>query len=80
MKKKRANKMCDALNAIIHNRNLYRNGRRFINARPFRKDGAVIVGGAYYEVWVDDLQSNTPMPFHNDGSFVDGNNVPVVLL
>jgi hypothetical protein len=73
MNKKQAIKLCDALNGVIHSRNLYRRGRRYFNAH--------VIGNA---VWVEDLNApvmaeNPCVPFDNDGSFVDGYAQPVLL-
>lgn len=75
MNKKQANHLCDYLNYVIHNRNLYRFSRRYINAHVRN------IGGRF-EVRVEDLHApvmaaDPTIEFINDGSFVDGNGRPV---
>ncbi len=57
---------CDQLNGIICSRNLYRNGRRFINAHS---SGIALC--------VEDLYTGESVLFANDGSFVDGNGAAI---
>jgi hypothetical protein len=59
---------CDQLNGVIHSRNLYSNGRRFINAHV-----------VYRVLLVTDPYSEQATPFANDGSFVDGNGQAALL-
>ncbi len=68
MNKKQAQIARNELNLVIATRNLYRNGRRYINAQVV---GTVLV--------VVDLYSNDIVEFKNDGSFTDGNVRPVKL-
>ena len=72
MNKRQANKLCAALNGVIHSRNLYRNGRRLYNAQ-------VCVTDCRIEIRVEDLYSGNQSEFVNDGSFVDGYGQPVIL-
>jgi len=77
MNKKAANDLCGYLNLVIHNRNLYRFGRRYVNAHV-RK-----VGGKF-EVRVEDLHApvladDPTMAFVNDGYWADGNGKQVLV-
>ncbi len=77
MNLREATSLCNALNAVIHNRNLFKNARRYINAHVARVNNR-------FEVRVEDLHaavmaSETTAPFVNDGSFRDCNGSPVIL-
>lgn len=63
--KRKLQKQADELNGIIHSRNLYSNGRRYVNACVV-KDGS----GAWV-LAVTDLHSETLVPVAGK-TFVDG--------
>jgi hypothetical protein len=72
MNAKLARKLADAVNGVIHSRNLYSNGRRYINAHVVN-----IAEGPF--VSVEDLQNGSAKLFTNDGTFVDGYGQPVYI-
>jgi hypothetical protein len=70
--KKTAKRMADELNGIIHSRNLYSFGRRYMNAHVVKLTGEYVIG-------LEDLQDGSSKLFKNDGSFVDGYGQEVVV-
>lgn len=72
LNKKTAKIMADNLNGVIHSRNLYSNGRRYINAHVVRLAEGLVIG-------LEDLQDGSSKCFKNDGSFVDGYGREVIV-
>jgi hypothetical protein len=73
IKSKTLRKQATELNDIIHNRNLYSAGRRYIFADVEHTAAGEPV------LTVQDLYTEKRVPFINDGSFVDGYGKQVVL-
>jgi hypothetical protein len=71
--KSQAAKQCNALNAAIHNQNLFRAGRRYVAAR------VTYFGFGVERVQVQDLYSKELVDFVNDGSFTNCNGNPVTV-